>query len=446
MDSNQTLIKLVLLSLVAIVSCNSGVQINDVKYAIDNENILRINIAYESSADSTYIDYWIAKDSIELNTVYASSKDQHTVSLIALLSDTEYKFQINAWQQDNNTWVSSEVFEIKTGILPVGLPEFTLVKDQGDVFDGYIMVRAVHKPGSVVLLDNQANIVWYSMADTLLMNPFSWTQNKSIISLRSTNAIRERDLYGNTIIELDKGEKGLDKMLHHEIRRVNQNNILAITREVKAVDLLSKGGLEKDTVKGDGIILLDSEGNKIWDWNIFQVADPLADPDIMKRKKDWGHANAVNVLSDGNYVVSLLLFNQIWKINAKTGELMWKLGEGGDFDLKEEDIFFKQHAAHETLNGDLLIFDNGSFDRPRSRAIRFNIDDENMTASQTMSNFLPDSLYAFKQGNVSQLINGNLLFDAATINKVIITNEEGEILWQVNSSVSHYRAYYIDDI
>lgn len=444
--ATRTQLNLLLYFVIGVFSCNSGVDIDEISYQIDAKNVLKINVNYESDSKTSFVEYWAVNDTIKRKSAYSNSDNQHAISLIALLPETQYNFQIMCQDSDDETWVTSDILEIKTGVLPDSLPEFTLVHNKGEVFDGYVLVRAVHKPGSMILLDNKANIVWYSVADTLLMNPFSLTNDKNIISLYSTNTIREQDLYGNIKFELKKGKKGLDKLLHHEIRRVQNDNILALTREEKMFDLSSKGGLLQDTVKADGIILLDSVGNKIWDWNIFDVADPLLYPEIMKYKSDWGHANSVNVLSDGNYIISFLLFSQVWKVNSKTGELMWKLGGEGDFDLEEEFLFFKQHAAHETLDGDILIFDNGTFTRQSSRAIKFNINDDKMIARSTMSTFLPDSLYSFKQGNVYQLGNGNLLFDVAMKNKIAITSSEGEVLWQVNSSVSHYRAYYLDDI
>ena len=58
---------------------------------------------------------------------------------------------------------------------------------------------------------------------------------------------------------------------------------------------------------------------------------------------------------------------------------------------------------------------------------------------------LPDSLYSFKQGSVYFIDHDKLLFCSSMTKKIAITDLEGDILWQVNSEQSFYRAVYIED-
>jgi arylsulfate sulfotransferase len=39
------------------------------------------------------------------------------------------------------------------------------------------------------------------------------------------------------------------------------------------MDLTSVGGTAKDTVKSDGILVLDRKGKKVWSWSVFDVLD-----------------------------------------------------------------------------------------------------------------------------------------------------------------------------
>jgi len=166
----------------------------------------------------------------------------------------------------------------------------------------------------------------------------------------------------------------------------------------------------------------------------------------MENKNDWGHANALNIMDDGNYIISFLKFDQIWKINSTTGELMWKLGLDGNFNMFEEDIFYKQHASHQATDGGLIIFDNGEPNkRPRSRLIKFNLNEEDLEASASLSVFLPDSLYSFKQGSAYEIENDKILFCIATNKRIAITDLTGKVLWQVISSNNYYRAEFIPE-
>lgn len=427
-----------------IFSCTSEPSISNVSVSLDSLNVLRANISYQiPEGTSSFVEYWIKSDTVKKSISRTLSKDENKTTLICLLPETEYSLRIVA--QDNHAKVSesSTEYDFTTGALPDNLPKLSLAKNTPDAFDGFILVRRVLAPGCALMINNQGQIVWYECTDTTLMNPYSWTQNNTIISLDHPKRINEFDLYGNKVFGLEMGQKGFDRPLHHEIIKNESGNILALTKENRAFDLSKVGGHKQDTVHGDGILVLDPQGNKLWSWDIFQVADPLEDPEIMRWKDDWSHANSLNILDDGNYIISLHHFDEVWKINSTTGELMWKLGRSDDFDLDKSDRFYKQHAAHQTPNGNILLFDNGDDKRTTSRALQLELDETNMKAKAHLSVFLPDSLFSFKQGSSYYINSEKILFCIATKNKVAVTNLQGEVLWQINSNCSFYRAVYI---
>ena len=440
-------IHIVIIAYAFLSSCSFKNELQNVQYKIDDENALRIVVSFQTSNISdTYIEYWMLGEGTKKRSEKSNGLKDHKITLIRLLPEKEYGFQVFAKSIEKDEIIFSGEFTSKTGSLPEELPTFDLVADEGDVFNGNILIRKAQIPGNAILLDNLGRIVWYHLGDSIFMNPFSWTENNTFISLLNTDHLQEMDLYGNIVFELKFGEKGYNRHLHHEIRRITDNRVIALCKEEKAYNLSSLGGSEQDTVKGDGIVVFDEIGNKIWDWNMFQVDNPMDDPDIMKNKNDWGHANALNIMDDGNYIISFLKFDQIWKINSTTGELMWKLGLEGDFDMLEEDIFYKQHASHQATDGGLIIFDNGEpFKRPRSRLIKFDLNEQELKAKATLSVFLPDSLYSFKQGSAYEIENDKILFCIATNKRIAITDLEGEVLWQVISSNNYYRAELIPE-
>ena len=58
------------------------------------------------------------------------------------------------------------------------------------------------------------------------------------------------------------------------------------------MDLSSIGGGKKDTV--NGILIMDRNGKKLWQWSVFDTMTPFDDPHLLKDKKDWMHANSLN--------------------------------------------------------------------------------------------------------------------------------------------------------
>jgi hypothetical protein len=78
--------------------------------------------------------------------------------------------------------------------------------------------------------------------------------------------------------------------------------------------------------------------------------------------------------------------------SGPAGELLWRLGENGDFTLEEGEWFLHQHAPQVLDDGSILLYDNGnerpgtSLDDPDhlpySRAVRYELDTETFTARQ----------------------------------------------------------------
>ena len=229
-----------------------------------------------------------------------------------------------------------------------------------------------------------------------------------------------------------------ENTLHHDIL-INDSIYVALTYEY-----INHKGNGFDSIMGDGIVVYDNEGDMIWKWNIFDHVDPLSEKYIIR--EDWSHANAIDVDKDGSYLVSFRNFDQIWKINSKSGDIIWRLGINGDFKFEEDDFFYQQHAIHKIDNEKYMLFDNGSSEkRMTSRALIFNIDEDDKEYKMSKSVFLPDNLFSFKQGSVYMIENDKYLFASSVNNKTVITNENGEILWNLSSDKSFYRVYYVDN-
>lgn len=324
-------------------------------------------------------------------------------------------------------------------IIPQSLPTFEVVYGDEKVFDGYLFLRQIVSPGAQLMINSQGKVVWFQVSDTTLFRPYM-PYDKSYVALRSDSEIHEITYSGDTLNVLGLGDSGFDRKLHHEIVKDEKQNYVSLTREVLPMDLSSVGGELQDTVRTDGILVLSQNGEKIWHWSLNQVMDPLSYPDIVRVKKDWGHANALFIDKDGNYLVSWRDFNAIWKINRTSGEVMWKIDE--TTINSDENRFFKQHGVHRNLEGDILLFDNG--DRRKRATTRAYAFSEGEQADPVYAVVLPDSLFTFKQGSVYEVNSELLLFSSTTTKTLIITNRQGDIKWMAQSDHAFYRAYYLD--
>ena len=433
---------LLYLAIFFLFSCEDEIKIVKGGISYSPVNTLQVNIDFITSKKSdAFIEYW-TEDSIVLMTDTSLNVLSHKFSLLELKPLKSYKYRVMI--RHDRDFKGGGISKFSTHPLPAETPVFTLEVGNQSVFEGYIILRKKTKLGAQLMINSAGEVVWLHMSDSTLFRPFSVVDEQRYIALKSGQEILEMDFNGDTTLNIKYDDNNeFDKPLHHEVFKNKDNNIVALTKELVTVDFREYGGSEYDVVKGDGILILDSLGCKVWSWSIFSAVTELQEESIMKAKRDWSHANALAYDSDGNFLISFRNFNQIWKINSTDGSIMWKLGENGDFPLQEDDIFYKQHAVHLTPNGNIMIFDNGLGNvRNTSRALAFSIDDNCELALKVT---LPDSLFSFKQGSVYYIDDDKLLFCSSMTNRIIITNLQGDVLWQVKSDASFYRAAYIAD-
>ena len=208
------------------------------------------------------------------------------------------------------------------------------------------------------------------------------------------------------------------------------------------MDLRSRGGKESDTVKSDGILVMDKTGTQIWKWTVFDNINPLDDKDIVKNESDWMHANCLNYDTDGNYLLSFYNNGQIWKIDVKTGKVIWKFGKGGDFKMPVNGIFDNSHAVHINRHNQLILFDNGT-SKHLSRILLFRLDENNRNATLDLNIPLPREMYSERMGSAYNVTDSTILISSSKKNTVVLTTLEGRYLWLIRTGFMPYRAEFI---
>jgi arylsulfate sulfotransferase len=424
--------------LILVISCFPEEEYRNLK--IDTNNALMVILDLETPRESGLtIDYWESGKPDRVSNKSTGISKNHHIVLYNLEPQSNYNFIIR-----KNNFQISDTLAFKTIGYPIREPKFSITVDSGNVFTGYILIRKVEFPSQQIILNNKGKIVWYQLLDSTVSRFFSWTEAHTILSLNTEEHIQEIDLEGNILCDLRMGEKGFTKPLHHEIIKDEKGRILSLTRNMKLFDLTEFGGVKNDTIFGDGILVLDSVGNKLWEWDIYEHEDPLQDKNIEKMKKDWSHGNALAIDLDGNYLVSFRNFHQIWKINSNSGTIIWKLGLAGDFNLDEKDLFYSQHSVFINKFEELMLFDNG-LPEIRSRALSFMIGKDGKAEVGRYDVALPPRLYSFKEGSAYLITEDKILFCSTRNNVIAVTDNQGNILWELYSPEPFYRAYYLDE-
>ncbi|MDH7460609.1 aryl-sulfate sulfotransferase [Chitinophagaceae bacterium 26-R-25] len=447
---------------VALTGCEPGcgVELTSVTEKPPTGNVLaqKIDVACKEKAD-LFIRYWEKGNQTKVFTTPVSpGKKEHVFSLLYLRPGKTYEYEIVA-QNGNCESSISAVRSFTTKDMPLSLQEMVMPGEIQDTLPerflkGFSLIARRDLPGQVYIVDARGNIVWYHTIRDAGFKVAHYTKQSTILSIVAPlsyptsygDEILEISLTGDTIFHLKKGEKGFDKTIHHEVFYNDAHQLVTLTLEKKIFDLSRVGGAKADTVTGDGIVILDNKGNKIWSWSVFDVIDPAADPDILKYKADWLHANGLSVDTDGNYLLSFYQSGQVWKIDARSGKLMWKIGRGGDFSfLKAETAFYESHAVHRTANGELMLFENGT-NKKRSRVLAYTLDESGHKAHADLAIELPLNLYSERMGSAYYVDDTSILVCSSQAHSVSLLDKTGKNLWNVMTGFIPYRAEFIDSL
>lgn len=450
-----------ILTLAFLSSCsnNQNNKITTIKIGTHGNNELKIQIDVTTSKDVEVLaEYWQDKNGSKSKFKSLISKKglSHSLVLCNIIPETNYSFHIIT-KQDKIT-DTSKTYTFKSRSLPEWLKnqfKATIPKPEllpQNFKKGYMLMAKRETPGVAYIVDYKGNIRWYHTVEGTGFKVTHFTKQKTILSILGTNdeptsygsEILELNLQGDTLTHIKKGEGDLKQVIHHEIIRNSKNEIVTLFVDQRITDLTTIGGTKRDTINGDGILILDNKGKQLWKWSVFDDLDPMKDKALLKTKKDWMHANSLNYDTDGNFLISFYNNGQIWKVDAKSGKVLWKIGKGGTFKMGPNSHFSQAHAAHINQKGSLMFFDNG-VENKQSSVFALKVNEKNKTANLDFQIKLPKNIYNDRMGS-AYMINEDLILCCCSKRHItVLTNKKGVLLWALNSEIPPYRVQFIPE-
>jgi outer membrane protein assembly factor BamB len=405
-----------------------------------------------------YIEYW--RDSAGSKDKMASLTSplgmKHSLVLCSIRPETKYSYQVVTIQ--NKVKNTSKIYSFKSRKLPEWLQrQFKASYAKPNLLPkkfkkGFFLLSKRETPGVAYILDYKGNLRWYHTVEGTGFKVSHFTKDQTIISILGKNdeptsygsEILEINLQGDTITHLKKGQGDFKQVIHHEIIKKSTNEIVTLYVDERITDLTSIGGKKKDTINGDGILILDKKGKQLWKWSVFDDTDPMKDKALLKTKKDWMHANSLNYDKDGNFIISFYNTGQIWKVDAKSGKVIWKLGKGGTMKIPANCNFSQAHAAHINQEGSLLFFDNG-VDKKQSSVFAFKVDEKGKKVALDFHIELPKDIYNDRMGSAYMIDKETLLCCCSKRHITVLTNKKGVLLWTLESEIPPYRVTFIPE-
>lgn len=438
-----------------IISCNSRRQeIIISEQPQTNALIKKIDIHTPQKMD-VFLRYWKTdnKDSVFLSPV-SSDAVEHHFTLTGLQPDAHYTYQITSKIKKASI---KAIRNFTTPDIPIGIHDLVNVAFADSLhippkfLKGYVMVYQREVPGVLMIVNVKGDIVWYKVADNTGFKVAEFIPPNNIIALMApmsyptsySNEILEFSLSGDTILDLKKGEDRFKETIHHEILINDSNHLVTITQEEKGYDLSKMGGTKNDTVSSDGILVMNSDGDRLWHWSVFDVVNILNIPGILDKRRDLTHANSLSYDYDGNYLLSFYNLGQIWKINSITGKVMWKFGKRGDFTISNPKDWFQQsHTVYKISRDSLVLFENGTSDKT-TRVLTYRLNEKSKTTSLVRTLTLPKKLFTPRMGSAYYVNDSTVLACSAQTGEVVLLNEQGDILWRLRTAFRPYRAAFI---
>jgi len=344
--------------------------------------------------------------------------------------------------------------------------------------------------------DLQGNVIWsylYQGSTVDLIQGIQLLPNGDMLMLISylssvtvngtlglVNDIREIDLAGNTVRDISMDDlnsklaasnlRDADgnvynfKSFHHSVIQLPNGHWVMLTTYNKNYTNLP-GYPGTTAVLGDAIVDVDENNNPDWVWNTFDHLDINRHP---MNFPDWTHSNGLLYSTDDhNLLLSIRHQNWIIKINfldgTGSGDVMWRLGEGGDFKLlggtDPTDWFYAQHGLSYFSPNTTGVFRLGLMDNGNDRMFPtgqvlcvpyspttptcystvpvLELNENNMTATLVTHYQPPPSYFTFFGGNAELLANGDIHANFASPLSGAIVQELNpqtlQVVWQGTS-------------
>lgn len=443
-------VAVVLFSTLFVVSCtdepNTEAANGDlgVDVEVDSANVLRADLTFTADETGEATVEVVDPDGEGFRlTPPPVEPGEVSIPLLGLEPETAYTVEATLGGSTGSTSFS-------TGSLPSDLPPVEVESEPAAMTPGLTLFNVTplggnggpSNDGTLLAVDGSGDIVWY-YRQTHSIQDARRTADGEYLFIHYETGAKMLDVTDGEFIEWS-GTNALDDVpedddgrpyagddairvetaqMHHEIVMLPNGNLMTLSRDMREIDGFPEpicddeeeefGGAYQ--VVTDTVVEFEPDGSVVNEWSLFDMVSPLDNLEVIRPAefcgsyleeeypdmdaRDWTHANAAVLDTARNAVlISVRHLDQVFAVRYQddetgpAGELMWRLGEGGDFTLTEGEWFIHPHAPQVLDDGSIVIYDNGnrrpgtSLDDPDnlpySRAVQYEIDMEERTATQ----------------------------------------------------------------
>jgi hypothetical protein len=368
--------------------------------------------------------------------------------VLGLLPGARYALRVVAVGAGGTTL--GEPVELTTAELPSDVPRFSTVGSSPT--PGYV-VFAAGLYGLVI--DNTGRVVWYHrFANGLGLSFAAQPVGRYVARLVTPDPSDvepwvELDPLGNTTRMIGCA-LGLQPRFH-DLLVEPDGAYWIMCDEVRTLDLTAAGGVANARVIGTAVHHISASGALLLQWSPFDHfattdVGPVTPADTLV---NWTHGNALDIDTDGNLLVSFRNLNEITKIDAATGRVIWRLGgRRNQFTFLDTPMpaFSQQHSIRAGGSGSLLLLDNVG-NPNESGAERYVLDERAMTARLVRSYVSLPRVVTQIGGSTQPLPGGHTLVSFGTAGRVEEYDAVGSVVWRIEGNAGYvFRAQRIPSL
>jgi len=296
-------------------------------------------------------------------------------------------------------------------------PRITLLERSRLASPGYIFIAPKKNvaQGGPLIVDNRGRAVWFLPVDRHGVTDFrvqhyrgrpvlTWWRGKSADGRR----LGEYSIYDSSyqrIAHVRPGN-GIAGDMHEFLITPRNTALMTLSHTVRVKSRWVLEGAFQELDIRTGRVLF--EWHSIDHVRLVESYYPL--PRNPDRTYDYFHINSIAVDRDGDYLVSARNTHTVYKIDRRSGRIIWRLGgRRSDFALGPGADFAWQHDVRRQPDGTVTMFDNEAFPklRKQSRGVVLRVDEQHRRVTLLHTFVHSPPLVAVDQGNMQKLPNGH---------------------------------------
>jgi hypothetical protein len=263
-------------------------------------------------------------------------------------------------------------------------PTVTAMTVRGRLAPGLFMVgpgSSPPVPSGPMIVDGSGDLVWFRP-----LPAHTWLTNLQVRSYRGAPVLTWWE--GKLVNGYGVGEAVIADAGYREIARVKAMNgrtmdlhefqltpdgraLFTCTPHITKVDVSSLGGPSSAQALESIFQEVDvTSGRLIREWRSLDHIPAVETYRKSFAPLDYLHLNSIDVLPDGDLLVGARNTWALYKLDRRSGEVVWRLGgKRSDFQMGPGAQFAWQHDARRVAGGEVTLFDDGFDGVTRSHSV-----------------------------------------------------------------------------